>query len=284
MLHREDERGLIIIGQPAHAWVSGQLARAWGNDGFGRFAPWEEVCLAAEQHDVGMAEWDAQPDLNVATGLPYSFGEIPLRVHIALWASTASIVLPQSRYAALLVSLHGTGLYEGHDPTNCSPQDNELVRDYLMRENAFQEELLDSLRADSQYAPSAAPDVVARNRRLVARFDGISLALCHALRVEHTHEGVPTANGETTITATPVDGDASEYVIDPWPFRDEAVTLVYEGRRLAGRFAEEETMRAALRRAPWLTLTTRLRPAIDLHSNAPKSIAERTRLSGMPQI
>ena len=52
MLHREDERGLIIIGQPAHAWVSGQLARAWGNDGFGRFAPWEEVCLAAEQHDV----------------------------------------------------------------------------------------------------------------------------------------------------------------------------------------------------------------------------------------
>jgi len=108
--------------------------------------------------------------------------------------------------------------------------------------------------------------------------------MCHALRVEHTHEGVPTANGETTITATPVDGDASEYVIDPWPFRDEAVTLVYEGRRLAGRFAEEETMRAALRRAPWLTLTTRLRPAIDLHSNAPKSIAERTRLSGMPQI
>lgn len=259
MLHREDEEGLIIIGQPAHAWVSGQLARAWGNDRFGRFAPLEEVCLAAEQHDVGMAGWDAQPALNTATGLPCSFGEIPLRVHIALWASTASIVLPQSRYAALLVSLHGTGLYEGHDPTNASPQDNQAVRDYLLRENAFQEELLESLRADRRYAPYAAADVVARNRRLVARFDGISLALCHALRSEHAHERVPTADGETTITATPV-GDPSEYVIDPWPFRDEAVTLVYEGRRLAGRFVEEETMRAALRRAPWLTLITRLRP------------------------
>ena len=260
MLHREDDRGLIVIGQPAHAWVSGQIARAWGNDRFGRFAPWEEVCLAAEQHDVGMAAWDEQPALNAATGLPYTFHEIPLRDHLALWARTAGIVVPQSRYAALLVSLHGAGLYEGHDPTNASPQENEAVRDYLLRENAFQERLIDSLRADSHYAPHATADIVARNRRLVARFDGISLAVCHALRFEHAHEGVPTLDGETTITATPVGGDPSEYVIDPWPFGDEPVTLVYEGRRLAGRFAEEETMRTALRQAPWVTLTTRLRP------------------------
>jgi Protein of unknown function (DUF3891) len=261
MLHREDEEGLIIIGQPAHAWVSGQLARAWGNDQFGPFAPLEEVCLAAEQHDVGMAAWDAEPALNRATGLPYGFREIPLRVHLALWAATAGIVLPQSRYAALLVSLHGTGLYEGHDPTTASPQDNEAVREYLLRETAFQDELLESLRADCRYAPYATADIVARNRRLVARFDGISLAVCHALAVEHVHEGVPTADDETTISATPVDGDPGAYVIDPWPFRDGTVTLVYEGRRLEGRFTDEERMRAALRRAPWLTLTTRLRPA-----------------------
>src|SRR5438046_10763989 len=124
MLDREDEEGLSVIGQRAHAWVSGQLARAWGNDRFGRFEPWEEVCLAAEQHDVGMAGWDAQPALNSATGLPYSFREIPRRAHVALWTSAASIVLPQSRYAALLVSLHGTALYEGHDPTTAPPDDN----------------------------------------------------------------------------------------------------------------------------------------------------------------
>ena len=56
MSHRDDEEGLIVIGQPAHAWVSGQLARAWGNDRFGHFEPWEEVRLAAEQHDVGYGE------------------------------------------------------------------------------------------------------------------------------------------------------------------------------------------------------------------------------------
>jgi hypothetical protein len=106
-----------------------------------------------------------------------------------------------------------------------------------------------------------APDVVARNRRLVARFDGISLALCHALRHEHVHEGVPTADGETTLTVTPVDGDASEYVIDPWPFNEEEVTVVYDGRRLEGVFTDQEAMRTALRGAPWVTLTTHLRSA-----------------------
>ncbi|TML73622.1 MAG: DUF3891 family protein [Actinobacteria bacterium] len=261
MLHREDETGLILIGQPAHAWVSGQLARAWGNERFGRFEPWEEVCLAAEQHDIGMAAWDAAPELNEASGLPYSFRELPRRTHLALWASAARLVLPQSRYAALLISLHGIGLYEPDDQPDVARSDDPTVLEYLAGQHAFKDELLASLRTDHCYSPYALPDVIARNRRLVARFDGISLALCHALRFEHAHEGVPTADGEATITATPAGDDPSEYVIDPWPFGEDALTLVYEGRLLEGTFTDEETMRDAIGRAPWLVLETRLWPA-----------------------
>ena len=36
MLLREDGEAVIAIPQPSHSWLSGQLARAWGND---RFAP-----------------------------------------------------------------------------------------------------------------------------------------------------------------------------------------------------------------------------------------------------
>ena len=54
MLLREDGDAVVCIGQPAHAWLSGQLARAWALD---PVEPWEEVCLAAEQHDLGMAGW-----------------------------------------------------------------------------------------------------------------------------------------------------------------------------------------------------------------------------------
>ena len=50
-----------MIGQPAHAWVSGQLARAWGNAAFPAPAPREPFCLAAEQHDVGWADADLAP-------------------------------------------------------------------------------------------------------------------------------------------------------------------------------------------------------------------------------
>ena len=60
---------------------------------------------------------------------------------------------------------------------------------------------------------------------------------------------------------TPAGDDPSEYVIDPWPFGEDAVTLVYEGRLLEGTFTDEETMRDAIGRAPWLVLATRLWPA-----------------------
>ena len=58
MLLRDD----VCIGQPAHAWISGQLARNWARD---PVEPWEEVCLAAEQHDVGMAGWDRPPAITL---------------------------------------------------------------------------------------------------------------------------------------------------------------------------------------------------------------------------
>ena len=65
MLVRDDG---LVIGQPAHAWVSGQLARAWGNAAFPAPSPREPVCLAAEQHDVGWQDADLAP-LRVARSL-----------------------------------------------------------------------------------------------------------------------------------------------------------------------------------------------------------------------
>ena len=64
MLIREEAKGLLLVSQPMHAWVSGQLARSWGNTAFGHFAPPEEVCLAAELHDIGFLEWERCPTFN----------------------------------------------------------------------------------------------------------------------------------------------------------------------------------------------------------------------------
>ena len=70
LIRPEPDGTFLAIGQASHAWLSGQLARAWGNERFGAVEPWEEVCLAAEQHDIGMAQWERAPTLNPDTGLP----------------------------------------------------------------------------------------------------------------------------------------------------------------------------------------------------------------------
>jgi hypothetical protein len=261
MLHREDPAGLVVVAQPAHAWVSGQLARAWGNARFGEVAPWEEVCLGAEQHDAGWSEWEGAPTLNPRTGRPHSFIQLPTGIHVTLWSGTARTVLPQSRYAALLVSLHGTGLYARHDYTNDTPEEARAARDFLADGHAFEEELIAGLRAEPAYAPHATPEAIARNRRLVAVWDGLSLALCHGLREPREFRDVPTTDGATALTLTPAGDDSTTVTVDPWPFRDDAVTLICEGRRLPETFADEQEMRAALARAPWVRITVRLQPS-----------------------
>ena len=79
MLYRLEKQGRIAITQPMHAWLAGQLARAWGNERFGEAAPWEEVRLGEEQHDMTLAtqRGSRAPTLNPQTGLPYSFVEMP---------------------------------------------------------------------------------------------------------------------------------------------------------------------------------------------------------------
>jgi hypothetical protein len=227
MLLRPDGDDVICIGQPAHAWLSGQMAARWQP----RPEPYEEVVLAATQHDAGMADWDAAPELNPETGLPQSFMEMELDTHVRLWTHAPQRVLPQSRYAALLVSMHGTALYEMRNLDRMAPGDAAKVRAYLDGQRALQARLTEGLDRDQ----------VQRNQQLLWAWDFLSLALC--LRWDGR-----SVNG-TTYTGT---------TFEPWPFRDESVTLRTEGRRLAGRFEDAQGMRAALESAPWVALEFRL--------------------------
>lgn len=228
MLLREDGDAVVCIGQPAHAWLSGQLARAWALD---PVEPRDQVVLAAEQHDLGMAAWDAAPELNPDTGLPSSFMEMDLDTHLRLWTSAPQRMLSQSRYAAVLVSMHGEALYEMRDVSAMDDADAEKVRDYLAAQVEFQE----------RHSQGIDSGELRRNQRLIWIWDSLSLGLC--LRWE----------GEFVEEVTLAAG-----TIEPWPFRDDAVTLRTEGRRLEGTFDDEALMRAALEAAPWVELEFRL--------------------------
>jgi hypothetical protein len=221
MLLRKDGDATICIGQPAHAWLSGQLARAWDPPP----EPYEEVCLAATQHDAGMADWDAAPELNPETGLPQSFMEMSLDTHLRLWSHAPQRVLPQSRYAALLVSMHGAALYEMRDLTKL--EDPTPVTRYLDEQRELQRRLGAGLDGDQ----------LRRNQQLLWAWDFLSLGLC--LRWEDR-----SVNGLTLHAGT----------IEPWPFAADSVRLHTEGRRLEGRYDTAEHLHAALDAAPWVTL------------------------------
>jgi hypothetical protein len=237
---RPDGDAVIAIGQASHAWLSGQLARAWGNDRFPVPAPFEEVCLGALQHDIGMAEWDLRPERHPDSGLPRQFFELDRRTHLALWTAAPTRVLSQSRYAALLVSLHGTGLYERFPPKTDDAEIARAVTDYLDGQRALQSQLAAEV--------GASQEELARNQALLAIWDGLSLALCRD-QAPHVVDGFA------------LDRKVGAFTLDPWPFATDHLAVRVEGRRLTeAPYADEPALHAALDRAPVLTVGLVLHP------------------------
>lgn len=252
MLLRNDRGGVLAIGQTSHAWISGQLARAWGNVRFSAPEPREEVCLAAEQHDIGMAQWDLEPTGNPNTGLPYSFMEMPLAEHLGLWSAAPRRLLTQSRYAALLVSMHGARLYARRDQDALEDGEAQAVREYLAAERRFQDELVESLAADPRTAASVEESVLADNSQLIWTWDFLSLAICLDWAPRPAPK-VPSAEGRVELALVPA-GEERRLWLDPWPFEGVRVAVRCDARRLSGPFAGEEEMRVGLAAAPWETV------------------------------
>jgi hypothetical protein len=260
MLHRLSEEGLICITQPNHAWVSGQLAQAWGNEEFGQFAPRQEVCLGAQQHDIGWLKWEQLPTLNPQTGYPRKFSEMSIQVHVDMWSKAKQQALPLGRYATLLISMHGSGLYERHKGWQNSPESTQIVQNFLEQEHSFQQQLTASLKHDPYYAPYLTAENLDRNRKLVVVWDALSLLVCQGFTGEQQVSRVPTADGETTLKLTHIDDSPDQIKISPWPFGTSQVKLVYEGRLLRQTFTDEAAMREALQSDCWVTLRTTLQP------------------------
>jgi hypothetical protein len=227
---------VLCIGQPAHAWVSGQLAREWGNGLFPEPRPREESILAASQHDLGMAEWEIAPRLHPETGWPMSFLEMPLETHLGLWGRAPWLALAQSRWIALLVSMHGAHLYAGRS-------DQPGVGGFLAAQRELQAWLRDSLGVSERDA--------GRAQALLAAWDWMSLVLCR--------DDLP-ATVESERPVRLARAGEGEVAVAPWPFRADDVDVHFDARRLDGRFDDEGAMREALRSAPWQRLALRLTP------------------------
>jgi hypothetical protein len=240
VLVRLDQDGALAIGQLSHAWLSGQLAREWGNERFGAPEPREEIVLGAQQHDIGWAMFDREPPFNPDSGLPRNFLEITAEEHLAIWGSAPDRLLSQSLHAALVVSLHGCSLSELRARSGA---DAAALRAHIDRERARQAQLCASLGVTESQAQ--------RTRRQMWTWDGLSLALCNGWRPFIARE-VPTNGGLIDLELR--DGEDGAWTLDPWPFAAERVEVRCEARRLQARYEDESTMRRAFERPVPVTL------------------------------
>ena len=222
LVREESEDEALVIGQASHAWVAGQIADAWAGDIPHR----EHVVLAATQHDIGMAEWDRHPTLDPDTGWPTSFMKMPLETHLELWTAAPHKLVTQSSIAALAVSLHGTKLYERRDLSRLAPAQADAVRAHLSGQRDLQRRL-------------GHTEHHAEIQRLMFTWDWLSLGLCLGWAPADFGEGELRLERDT---------------VTPWPFAEDRVTFVCEGRRLKrGQAVEDapaEELRFALTRAP----------------------------------
>lgn len=241
VLVRTDGNGALVIGQLSHSWLAGQLAREWGNTRFGSVEPRAEIVLGAQQHDIGWARFDRLPMLNRETGLPRSFLDLTIQEHLAIWQDAPDLLVSQSAYAALVVSLHGLSLSSLR--SRQAPDDARALQSHLSHERARQADLCRELGVTDLQKE--------RVRRQMWAWDGISLALCSEWRPFSVTD-VPTVNGATTIELrNRPDGTAT---IDPWPFESQRIEVRCEARRLEHGYEDEASMRKALAQASPITL------------------------------
>ena len=245
MLVRIDDDGALAIGQLSHSWLSGQLARAWGNERFIAPEPREEISLGAQQHDVGWALFDLAPQWSEQTGLPRSFLEITVEEHLAIWREAPDQLQSASLCAALVVSMHGRSLSELR--AGRGAEEAAAVSEHIEAEQKRQAELCEALGISEEDAR--------RIQRQMWTWDGLSLALCHRW-TGFTARDVPCQDGLRAMELRVTSQDA--WTLDPWPFAEDHVVVRCEGRRLDAGYESEPAMREAFANARPVALTFRL--------------------------
>jgi hypothetical protein len=242
MLFRRQDSGVLAISQLTHAWISGQIMRAWSE------SLAEPLLLAAEQHDIGWIDWETAPTFNAATGRPHLFREVDASSHAPMWTRGVERAFAAwGAHVALLISRHGDVIYRRYaDRHRMAESDAKAAQNYL------------DVQAPIESAWSRALGLEARaldkETALVAFADALSLALCGDLKTPLDLEA-PDRNGEAVVMRLAErPGRPYDFVLSPWPFRMNALAVEGEARSLpqSGRFTDEAAMRA------WLALPERV--------------------------
>jgi hypothetical protein len=262
LLRPTADGGIIAIPQPAHAWLAGNLARAWGNAAFQLPTPLQEVYCATSLHDVGWLTWESDPQIDPTTGWPQTFAAVPAEVHTTFWREGIKRAEIYGAYAAVLVSMHGDTIYDRtFDAKTARPEAAVAVRAFQADQKIFQKKTIEAIRRDPILAPDASDAQFRFNKRFIASVDRMSLRLCWGLDQTGvaTFPETPVSLTEDVVITFEDDGKGG-IAVHPWPFAADEVEVRVQGRKLTQRFADQASLSVALKQASPATVVTILHP------------------------
>ncbi len=280
LVTRRDGR-LVLITQPDHARLAGELAARWGNGRFATPAPREALLCAATHHDDGWLELDGSPAYNAEARRPAHFVELELRQTAGPYGRGVESVYRRDPYAGGLVGMHFSGFYTGRwglggQPALENPLAAEVVRTQEARWMPVLREVWgyrgprSRFDADTWHAYEVlqALDLMSLAiGRLDLEASGVGGGV-DGVTVQSTLRSLDQAPGPRLVDAVPrsAGGERVELrlelvapgrlVVAPYPFTPPEFELTVAARELEDReYAGADEAAAAFHAAPELALT-----------------------------
>jgi hypothetical protein len=235
----------FVLTMAEHTEMCGQMARAFGNEGFEPPSPFDEAVYIVENHDRGWDAYDSNPGLDPATRVPYIMARTPTPDLVKTSRGSPDFNEAHHPYCGLLSSMHSFGLYNGRygfskfvprtqTTTSISVADvhRPLIDAMLACEEARQARLKALLAANPKTRDWVEERRLFQNYKQLQFFDTMSLYfhLRHAgERGSETYVHVPmNAEADTDVRLKKI--NERVYRLDPFPFAGDRLTIVCRGR------------------------------------------------------
>ena len=260
MLKRRVGAHLWCISQPDHAAAAGFLAAHWGNGEFarpGRYASRSdpdrlraETVLAIAEHDNGWWEWEADPQIDPADGLPLDLTSLKQADGLQRWRLGVSRLRENHPYVALLISshaywLHAPRIHERDTPEFLHPlfgfpsdwslpegEEFEEARQFVSEQHALQKLLVERIKDDSEWAATVEPRHLYPHVRLLQLCDALSLHLCFGGDKERTFREIPRASWNDRVSLRVRPAGERCVALDPYPFDRDPLPVTLRARVL----------------------------------------------------
>lgn len=232
MIVRRTPEAFVLVHQLDHAALSGLFARHWGGGPFAAPEPRESVILAAARHDEGWRDQDAQPLYDAARRGPAHFRTVDVRTHIPLYRAGIERIVGLDPYAGLLVSMHGSGIYQGRygaGPVRMRTQTEDVraVMDAFVAEQEALQAALKRRLWPGYGRRRLFERAVWTHYELLQIWDLLSLFVCldrHETPRQALGPAPSAPDGEDITLRVESTGEATVRV-DPWPFDRPALEV-----------------------------------------------------------